>query len=78
MSTKGCLGFFLFCLDLELFAKITETWFLHSLSFCTFLLTIQNLNEKKNAKWETCAKFHQKILKSMVVGARQSFQLLGT
>ena len=22
MSTKGCLGFYLFCLDLELFAKI--------------------------------------------------------
>ena len=26
------------------------------------------------AKWKTCAKFQQKILKSIVVGARQSFQ----
>ena len=24
VSTKGCSGFFLFCLDLELFAKIEE------------------------------------------------------
>ena len=23
MSTKACLGFFLFCLDIQLFAKIT-------------------------------------------------------
>ena len=30
ISTKGCLGFFLFCLDLELFAKIRKTWFLHT------------------------------------------------
>ena len=25
MSTKGCAGFFKFCLDLELFAKIKKT-----------------------------------------------------
>ena len=25
-------------------------------------------------KWETCAKFQQKILNSVAVGARQSFQ----
>ena len=30
MSTKWYLGFFLFCLDLELFAKIRKTWFLHT------------------------------------------------
>ena len=30
MSTKGYAGFFLFCLDLELFAKIKKTWFLHT------------------------------------------------
>ena len=29
-STTGCLGFFLFCLDLELFAKSKKTWFLHT------------------------------------------------
>ena len=30
MTTKGCVGFFLFCLDLELFAKIKKTWFLRT------------------------------------------------
>ena len=30
MSTKECAGFFLFCLDLELIAKIRKTWFLHT------------------------------------------------
>ena len=30
ISTKGCLGLFLFCLDLELFAKIKKTLFLHT------------------------------------------------
>ena len=30
MSTKECAGFFSFCLDLELFAKIKKTWFLHT------------------------------------------------
>ena len=30
MSTKGCVGFFLFCLNLELFAKIKKAWFLHT------------------------------------------------
>ena len=33
MSTKRCTGFFLFCLDLELFAKIKKTWFLHTRFF---------------------------------------------
>ena len=27
---KVCAGFFRFCLDLELFAKIKNTWFLHT------------------------------------------------
>ena len=30
MTKKGCAGFFLFCLDLELFSKIKKTWFLHT------------------------------------------------
>ena len=29
ISTKGCSGFFLFCLDLESFAKVKKNWFLH-------------------------------------------------
>ena len=30
ISKIGCSGFFLFCLDLELFAKIKMTWFLYT------------------------------------------------
>ena len=45
MSTKMCSGFFLFCLDLELFAKI-ENDLVSTLSI--FLIT-QDFNEiKKN------------------------------
>ena len=29
MSTKACLGFFKFCLDLELFAKIEKDLVMH-------------------------------------------------
>ena len=48
MSTKGCAGFFLFCLDLELFAKIKKD-LVSTHSFFTFLLMTQALNKiKKN------------------------------
>ena len=30
ISTKECVEIFLFCLDLELFAKIKNTWFLRT------------------------------------------------
>ena len=30
MSTKAGVGFLLFYLDIELFAKIKKTWFLHT------------------------------------------------
>ena len=77
MSTKGCVGFFLFYLDLELFAKIKKD-LVSTHSFFTLLLVTQDLNKIKNiphpfvgiTKWKTCAKFQQKILNSMVVGAR--------
>ena len=41
----------------------------------------QNKNSSKHSfvdigKWETCAKFQQKILNSKVVGVRQRFQIL--
>ena len=82
MSTKGCLGFVLFCLDLELFAKMKKDLF-SAHSFFTILLITQDPNKIKNpehpfveiVKQETCAKFQQKILNFMAVGARQNFQL---
>ena len=78
---KRVFGIFLFCLDLELFAKIKKTWFLHTF----FYIFNNNPRSKQNIKnpehpfvhiikWETCAKFQQKILKFTVVGAHQSFR----
>ena len=49
-STKGFPGFFLFCLDLELFAKIKKD-LVSTHSFFTLLLITQDLNKiKKNHK----------------------------
>ena len=50
--------------------------------FYIFINNSRSRQNKKNSKhpfvdiikYKTCAKFHQKILKSMVVGARQSFR----
>ena len=39
-------GIFLFCLDLELFAKIEKTWFLHTF----FYIFINNSRSKQNKK----------------------------
>ena len=52
-----------------------------------FLIFANNSRRKQNkenpehpfvdiGKWKMCAKFQQKTLNSMVVGARQSFQFL--
>ena len=84
--TYQCLqrgvGFFLFQLDLELFAKIRKD--LVSTQSCfTLLLITQDLNKIKNSHTRfcrhgsaenVCKKFQQKILNSMAVGAPQSFQ----
>ena len=84
MLTKGCVGLFLFCLELELFAKIKK-YLASTHSEKPSLSMTQNLNKiKKNPthplvdirKTETCAKFQQKILNSTIVEALQSFQFL--
>ena len=46
LSTKGCVGFFLFFLDLELFAKIKKDLVSTHLFF-TLLLITQDLNKIK-------------------------------
>ena len=46
MSTKSCSGFFLFCLDLQIFAKIKKTWFLHA----RFYIFINNSRPEQNLK----------------------------
>ena len=81
MSAKGYVGVFLFYLDLELFAKKKRPGF-YTLVLYNFINSSRSKQNKKNptqsfvdiTKYETCAKFQRKILKSMVVGARQSFQ----
>ena len=76
--------FFLFCLELELFAKIKK-YLVSTHSQKPVLSITRDLNKIKNIprtlfsfvdvrKKETCAKFQQKILNTTVVGARQSFQ----
>ena len=82
MSTKGCVGFFLFCLELELFAKIKKKPGFYTLTETRFINISRFKQNKKNpthrfvdiGKKETGVKFQQKILNSMVVGARQSFK----
>ena len=51
MSPKECVGFFLFYLDLELFAKIKKD-LVSTHSFFTFLSITQDLltHKKKNRK----------------------------
>ena len=46
MPTKGCVGLFLFCLDLELFAQIKKD-LVSTHSLFTLLLIIQDLNKIK-------------------------------
>ena len=81
MSTKGRVRFFSFYLDLEMFAKIKKRPGFYSLAFYTF---INNSRSKQNKRiphtlfrhyqQKTCAKFQQKILNFVVVGAPESFQ----
>ena len=47
MSTKGCVGFFLFCLELELFAKNKKISAVSTLSQKPGLSITQDQNKKK-------------------------------
>ena len=47
MSTKGCVGLFLFCLELELFAKIKKKYIVSTHSQIPVLLITQYLNKIK-------------------------------
>ena len=48
MSTKGCVGFFLFYLDLELIAKKRRPGF-YTLIFYTFINNLRSKQNKKNS-----------------------------
>ena len=47
MSTKGCPGFVLFCLDLELFPKIKKPGF-YTLILYIFINNLRSKQNKKN------------------------------
>ena len=79
------MGFFLFCLELELFAKIKK-YLVSTHSQKPVLSITQDLNNiKKNPthtfvdirKTETCGKFQQKILNSTVVELVKVLNFLG-
>ena len=82
MSTKGCVGYFLFSLKLELFAKIKKTLGFFTLTETRLINNSRSEQNKKNPthlfedirKTETCTKFQQKILNSTVVGAQTFFR----
>ena len=48
MSTKACVGFFLFYLDLELFAKIKKDLVSTHFFFYTFINNSRSKQNKKN------------------------------
>ena len=47
---KRLFGIFLFCLELELFAKIKKTWFPHTRFFTFFINNSRSKQNKKNPK----------------------------
>ena len=69
MSKKWRVQFFLFCLELELFAKIKRIPDFYTLTETSFInnsRSKQNIKNPKHSfvdigKTETCAKFQQKI-----------------
>ena len=81
MSAKMYVGFFKFCSDLELFAKIKRD-LVSTHSLFTLLLIAQDLNKITKSRTPFCrhylvenvCKTSAKISNSIVVGARQSFQ----
>ena len=79
---KRVCGIFLFCLDLELFAKTKKDLVSTHLYF-TLLLITQDINKIKKSHTRFCGHYYvenlckisaKKKKKSMVIGARQSFQ----
>ena len=57
MSTEGCVGIFLFCLDLELFAKIKET-LVSTPSLFTLLLITQDTERSCTLLWKLLSRKH--------------------
>ena len=68
MSTKGFVGFFLFCLELELFTKIKKD--LVSTQTSRF---INNSRFKQNKKDGNVCKISAKNINSMVVEIEQPY-----
>ena len=58
--------------------RVSVKYFVNDYRIFTLLIITQDLNKIKKSRTpffkETCAKIQEKILNSVVVGARQSFQ----
>ena len=82
MSTKGCSGFFKILFRSWVICKNWKWPGFYTLIETSFLNNSRSKRYKRNpehsfvdiCKKEMCVKFQQKILNSVVVGARQSFQ----
>ena len=86
LTKKRWVGFFFYFIQiLSYLPKLKKAGF-YTLVFCTFINNSRSKQNKKSpthafvgiTKQKTFAKFQQKILKSMVAGARQSFQFFQT
>ena len=83
MSKTGRVGFSFILLRSWNICNNKKRPGFYTLIFCTFFNNSRSNQNKKYlthsfvdiTKWKTCAKFQQKILKFMVTGAHQSFQL---
>ena len=79
---EGVRDFLKICLELELICKNLKRPGFYTLTETRFINNSRSTQNKKNpehsfvgiSNTETCAKFQQKILNSLVVGARQRFQ----
>ena len=75
-------GIFFILFRSSVICKIKKRPGFYTLLFYTFINNSRSKQNEKNpahafvdiTKWKACAKFQQKILNSMVVGACQSFQ----
>ena len=82
MCTKGCSEFFFILFRSWVICENQKRSGFYTIVFYIFINNSISKQNKKNAehhfvdtvKWKTCAKFQQKILNFVAVGARQNFQ----
>ena len=71
---KRVCRIFLFCLDLELFAKIKKTWFLHTFTFYIF---INNSRSEQNKKKSRTPFFRHYLVENLCKISAKNIKLFG-